>query len=293
MKVTLEYLPQFNAFGISDEKIAEFETKQIIPELVLAPRNTALIPLFQMSGNYKILNIFEPLPKATTIGFLMGRENGYYTIDWNHAKAIAQTGVRIRFITYEHPVEQFAGCQGLILPGGTFASPEKYYINPHKPKDLLPRAKAYLHLIRYASEQSIPMLGICAGAEMIGGHYGLKMYRDKRCIKNSLNHKTSESNAHKIFILQDNPLYTMFNNTSEAWVNSRHNECMVPNTSNSPLSIYAYAEDGIPEAWGNEDLGILCIQWHPEDGASCGNQCMKNIYNWIAKKARYSKNKKL
>lgn len=283
--VTLNYLPQFKAFGISDEEIAKFEKDNIIPELVLMPRNTEPVSCYRMRGNYKILNVPETFPFPVTIGFLMGREKGYYTVDWNYARTLAKTGAHIKFLTYEHPIEQFAGCKGLILPGGCFASPEEYYTDPGKPKKLSARAEAYVNLINHGLANHIPMLGICAGAQMIGGALGLKMYRNQSYLKGTINHKSKEVDAHKIYICRDNPICMIYLNRPEAWVNSRHNESIVNDRSQSKLKFYAYSEDGVPEAWGSDELGILCVQWHPEDKAAQGKQIEQNIYNWLVAKA--------
>lgn len=54
------------------------------------------------------------------------------------------------------------------------------------------------------------------------------------------------------------------------------------------MDIYAISEaDGIPEIWGNEEAGILCVQGHPEDLVSDGK--MQNIYNYITHKAKEHK----
>ena len=53
--------------------------------------------------------------------------------------------------------------------------------------------------------------------------------------------------------------------------------------------IYAISDsDGIPEIWGNEKAGILCIQAHPEDLIE--DNKMQNLYNYIMIKARKYKN---
>ncbi len=42
--VTLEYLPQYKAYGISDEKINVFEKQNIIPLISLAPQDIDSLP---------------------------------------------------------------------------------------------------------------------------------------------------------------------------------------------------------------------------------------------------------
>lgn len=273
----LTFLPQFKAFGIADEKITEFENNGIIPELTLAPEA------------YKLLYIPQPKDDAPTVAFLLGRERNYYTIDWNYARAIAKSGVKMRFLDYTNTVAQLEGCQGIILPGGSFTSPEEYYIDANLHSDNIPssRAQAYISCILAAQKNNLPMLGICAGAQMIGGFYGMKMYRDLENIERpvEIEHKTTKDCAHKILMKQGSSLRTLMGNIPWLWVNSRHKESMVPDDNLTDLEIYAVADDNIPEAWGNEELNILCIQWHPEDFAAHGNPMMQRIFIWMANKA--------
>ena len=148
-----------------------------------------------------------------------------------------------------------------------------------------PRAAAYLNCINTALKEHLPMLGICAGAQIIGGVLGMKMYRNTKQYTNTdIEHKTKILDAHKVLIKNPSPLYDILQ-TEEIETNSRHTESMLPYASDSKLTIYARTEDNIPESWGNVEKNILCIQWHPEDFAANGDISMQRIYNWMAQKA--------
>lgn len=272
--VTLEYLPQYEAYGISDEKINVFEKQNIIPFISLAPQD-----IEQLADASK--------DNKPTVAFLMGRDENYYTIDYNYARAILQSGVNIRFLTYSSCAEQMNGIHGLILPGGRFPSPEQFYCDAalNASTKYEPRAAAYLNCIAEALKEHLPMLGICAGAQMIGGVLGMKMYRNTKQYTNTdIEHKTKILDAHKVLIKNPSPLYDILQ-TEEIETNSRHTESMLPYASDSKLTIYARTEDNIPESWGNAEKNILCIQWHPEDFAANGDISMQRIYNWLAQKA--------
>lgn len=272
--VTLEYLPQYEAYGISDEKINVFEKQNIIPFISLAPQD-----IEQLSNASK--------DNKPTVAFLLGRDENYYTIDYNYARAILQSGVNIRFLTYSSCAEQMNGIHGLILPGGRFPSPEQFYCDaaPNATTKYEQRAAAYLNCIAEALKEHLPMLGICAGAQMIGGVLGMKMYRNTKQYTNTdIEHKTKILDAHKVLIKNPSPLYDILQ-TEEIETNSRHTESMLPYASDSKLTIYARTEDNIPESWGNAEKNILCIQWHPEDFAANGDISMQRIYNWLAQKA--------
>lgn len=107
---------------------------------------------------------------------------------------------------------------------------------------------------------------------MLGGMHGMKMYRNlKEYTQTTIEHKTKTLDAHEVFVFADNPLSKILGE-GKITVNSRHKEAMMPNDKISDMKIYASSQDGTPEAWGNEDKNILCIQWHPEDFAAKGNK---------------------
>ena len=280
-KITLEYLPDYNAFGISDETIASFQEKGITPIISLKKED------------YEKLGCTPPKETAPTVAFLMGREKGHYTIDFNYAKAIAQSNIKIRFLTYDDNIRQMEGVDGLILPGGAFDSPNEFYTDPLKKTNNKPgkRSWAYVTSIMTAKDQKMPMLGICAGAQLIGGMHGLKMFRSiKEYTNTQTEHKTKDLHAHDIKINPASPLYEIIGK-KQITVNSRHNESIADGYSKS-LDIYAVSEDGIPESWGSEKENILCVQWHPEDFACQGDKSMQGIYDWIASKANTYKKQK-
>ncbi|MEE6208123.1 MAG: gamma-glutamyl-gamma-aminobutyrate hydrolase family protein [Alphaproteobacteria bacterium] len=281
-QVYLQWYPEFNAFGVRDEIIENLEKQEIVP----------IIGLKQ--DDYAKLETAYPDENAALIGFLCCREEGVYTVDFNYAKALAQTGKNLRFMTYNQNVAQMKDIDGLMLPGGRFESPAIFYTDPLKRTTGEPGARSYAYItsIIEAERRKIPVLGVCAGAQMIGGVHGMKLYRDvKEYTKTDIEHKTKILEAHDITIYPNTPLYTLLGGKL-VHVNSRHKEAMVNNDTISDLKIYAVATDGTPEAWGNAEKKILCIQWHPEDFAAHGNQSMQNLYDWLGDEAQTYKKAK-
>lgn len=263
----LAYEPQFNAYVISDEKVNQ----------IIAQGNFPVI-LFPWDEVQELGLDYDA--DAPTIGFLLGREKGHYSIDYNYAKAICMAGGRIMGLTYTQVETQMAEIDGLVLPGGAFVSPDEFYATRvNSPEQPSLRSKAYIEAIRVAEENAIPILGICAGAQMVAGVHGMKLYRNLNETRSSIEHKTSEVNAHQVIIYPATPLRAWLG--KELTVNSRHREGVIPDDKNSDLDIYAISSDCIPEAWGNMDDGILCVQWHPEDFAVAGNEKMLSIYKWL------------
>ena len=51
------------------------------------------------------------------------------------------------------------------------------------------------------------------------------------------------------------------------------------------MDVYAISDsDNIPEIWGNDKEGILCVQGHPEDLVS--DKKMQRLYNYVVTKAK-------
>ena len=270
IKIYAAYMPEFHAYCVSDNIVNGIISAGKIPEIYLRDEDFSAL-----GGNF----INTP-----TIGFLMGRENGYYSIDYNYAKSIALSGAKIKLITYESVRRQMMDIDGLLLPGGAFSSPDEFYGDNIKEYKANKRFEAYETAIIVAKKLKIPMLGICAGAQMIAALSGAKLDRDVQ--KNTtIMHKTKKPMAHWVKILPNSPLAKMFVKKTIA-TNSRHKEALshiIPPT----LKLYAVAEDGTPEAWGLDNEKILCIQWHPEDFAVNGNKEMLGIYKWLTQKATF------
>lgn len=266
IKIYAAYMPKFNAFCVSDKQVSDVIATGKIPEILLKDE------VYSSLGGI--------LTNAPVVGFLMGRESGYYSIDYNYAKSIAQSGVKLRLLTYENTTKQMMGLKGLILPGGAFPSPDYFYedgIEEYKPNS---RYEAYQTAIITARQYNIPILGICAGAQIIACILGGRLLRDVKQHTNII-HKSQLHIAHWVFILPGSPLSNMFHAKS-IMTNSRHREAVKSNLPEG-LELYAVAEDGIPEAWGSVAKKILCVQWHPEDFAAEGHKEMQEIYNWLAK----------
>ena len=295
----LQFEPLSKIFYVADSVIKGCIDNQKVPMLELS------------AADYERLGVSAPSDDAPLVGFLMGRSGDAYSVDWNYlwaivhafakVKAFAGTGVRLRFLTYYHCSVQLEDCLGLVLPGGAFASSELYYTDPRNDEKYASlRQMAYDVSIRVALDEGISILGICAGAQMVAGAFGLKMYRSFDYVETPIQHKTNKPEAHRLNVFPGTPLQKIFGDENLFFVNSRHNELLVPikvqrelwaeahhNFPQSavaplPLDMYAEANDGTPEAWGAVDKHVLCVQWHPEDMAVAGDKKMLDIYKWLA-----------
>lgn len=213
-------------------------------------------------------------PNVPTIGVILALENGYdgYVIDEPYVEALLAQNVNIRFLTYDNIAQQIqnSGIDGILLIGGAFDSPAEYYLHPED----LPathcvskRSLAYLEAISAAKLLQLPVLGICAGFQMLAGYFGAKMYVNVvRDLNSSLSHKFEKrQDAHQVSIVENSKLAAICDNCSEIQVNSIHSEGVAELPADSPLIVSARSSDGNVEAVEVKgDWFALGVQWHPE-----------------------------
>lgn len=144
-------------------------------------------------------------------------------------------------------------CDGIIIQGGL--SSDDYEIKTAK----------------YAIDNNIPILGICAGFNNIIRAMGGKVF----CINNTIHNTQDGSIVHKNIIKENTLLYNILK-TNVVDVNSIHT--MFANKEDiKGLDISAYSDDGYVEAVELKDKKFcLGVKWHPE--LMLGNERMNNIF---------------
>ena len=286
----LEYISEFDAYGIKKKIIADLAKKNEIADIIL-PEGLE----------------YTPDKSAPTIGFLLGQDKSaagdeYYSVSKNYLHAVMNTGAKIRFLDYENPYKQMQNCDGAILPGGAFNNPESFYVDGKVLGDEIgKRYFAYRAVIAEAYKKHKPLLGICAGAQMIGALLGnMKMYRSvKDEVLHPAIHKPKEETdvrIHQIKLIEGTPIFDIMEiepSENRIFINSRHNQSMIHDVLQDyvvgepkiKMDVYAISDsDNIPEIWGNDKEGILCVQGHPEDLVS--DKKMQRLYNYVVTKAK-------
>ncbi len=165
-------------------------------------------------------------------------------------------------------------CQGFLFPGGFYPFPARLYGEPAiKDEDLHPRFVFEEQLMQGTVDRDVPVLGICAGMQVLAGLYGGTFYRNLHDVIDTemdhLNQCPAETTAHGVRIEAGSRLHGLMG-TTEIAVNTAHNEAL----KNQPpgLMINARAADGVVE--GVEVPGkrfCLGVQWHPEFFANPGD----------------------
>lgn len=155
--------------------------------------------------------------------------------------------------------------QGIVVPGGDYPSPSRWYGDGHGIPDEHPRTVLNETLIREVLARQIPFLGICAGMqELVAATGGLLHWRVAESVPNPAPHRSVAPTqiAHTVQI-QPNTLLHRLVNQPEIGVNSHHNEGI--KTLGAGMQVAAVAPDGLVEAVEvmNHPFA-LGVQWHPE-----------------------------
>ncbi|QNT77730.1 gamma-glutamyl-gamma-aminobutyrate hydrolase family protein [Entomobacter blattae] len=174
-------------------------------------------------------------------------------------------GLPLSLITLKHLLPRL---DGLIIAGGAFdIDPALYHQSPqYHPLILKPnRTQCELYATQYALYHSLPLLGICGGAQLMAVALGGSLVQHiPSHYPNALPHEqpTPRTQAsHSINILPDSLLSSITKTTAMA-VNSSHHQSIL---SAGKGTLTAWAEDGVVEAIELPSHPFfLGVQWHPE-----------------------------
>lgn len=149
-------------------------------------------------------------------------------------------------------------CDGLIVTGRSIDVNPKYYgeqaIEATNLKNYELEDELDFSLIKSFHKANKPILGICAGIQVINVCFGGSLYQD------IVNHSTKDVlNIHEIQISKDSFLEKCYH-SDIIKVNSFHHQAIKDVAEGFKVS--AISKDGIVEAI--EYKNILGVQWHPE-----------------------------
>lgn len=210
----------------------------------------------------------------------------HYCLEVRYFSAIEQAGAEAIAITHSNINQQLKNIDGVLLPGGDFKTPCKYYTNkidcPYP--DDLDWHNAYQDVLTYCLKNNTPILGICGGMQQLaialGGmlHLGIKNHR---CSNN-------KQLVHNIKINTNSILYNIFQQEILD-INSIHQECVSKISDN--ILVSAFAEDGTIEAIESKNHHFASgVQWHPECLLNQENSKQSNLFNYFIKQC-YKQNK--
>lgn len=157
-------------------------------------------------------------------------------------------------------------CDGIIMPGGS-----KWYEYDE-------------YISKYAVDNDIPVLGICAGMQLLAktlNNNRIDGIDNTKLNDTIINHNQPKVDyVHNIKIKEDTYLYNIIGK-SELKVNSRH-KYHIPNELSFLAS--SLAEDGIIESIEYKDNRFTVgVQWHPETMIGYDKDSKKIIKEFIKK----------
>ena len=156
---------------------------------------------------------------------------------------------------------------GFVLPGGFYPFPAVWYGDATPDDEVLhPRFAFEANFCQSLLDADRPVLGVCAGMQILGGILGGTFYRNIReepgTTIDHLNEQPAEQVAHSVTVEPDTLLHKITGRDTFG-VNTAHNEALRAVPDGAQLN--ATSEDGVIE--GIEVPGArfaLGIQWHPE-----------------------------
>lgn len=162
--------------------------------------------------------------------------------------------------------EYISKIDGLLIPGGDFALLNEWYVDPSAKKPFLetPRVEFDVAMIGKALEKNMPVLGICAGMQILGGIFDCKLTPDIHTyLENPLDHTgPRESIAHDVDITQGTVLHDIIGH-DRIGVNTSHREAIV--VASDKVIINAIAPDTTIEGLEIPNYKFAVgVQWHPE-----------------------------
>ena len=198
--------------------------------------------------------------KSPVIGISMSYWEGKYSIHKTYVDAIRENGGRVRLIPCTDDTEllrrEIKELDGFVFIGGRDYIPEWYgkEMHPSMVKMDLHRAAFDTLFMAMAIESGKPVLGICAGEQLMNIATGGKLFRDvpgHRGVKHMIR---TEDNSMINDLFGDSIL-----------VNSWHHQCVDPAYLNKDFEVTAWSADSIVESIEYKgDQWLMGTQFHPE-----------------------------
>jgi putative glutamine amidotransferase len=169
---------------------------------------------------------------------------------------------------------------GLIIIGGMDYPPEMYGQEPHPKADIMHarRATSDPLLVSLILQTQKPVLGICAGMQLLNICTGGKLIQHLEQVDNHLGEKYHE------ITLSDSRWLSQIIPGKTLVVNSNHHQGIDPNYIGKGFKVVATTSDGVIEAMELEgEQVVLAIQWHPERITDLEHR--KRIFEFFISKA--------
>lgn len=176
--------------------------------------------------------------------------------------ALALVGAEAIRISVRHHLENY-DLDALVIGGGDDVSPEHYghdisaRVKPDPARDELE-----IRWIKWALANSIPMLGICRGAQLINVVQGGTLHQDIRPLRIKTYNRPGLLPTKQVILDADSNIAAVCKK-QKLRVNSLHNQAI--DEIGNGLEAVGHDLDGIVQAiQSTMQLPIIGVQWHPE-----------------------------
>lgn len=207
-----------------------------------------------------------------TIGIVSGytASDNRYHLNPMYVEAVEKAGGHAIILPYTlaRLSDYAAMCSGVIFTGGNFTIDPQFFDEPFQsPLPLHPHRTTFeMAFLKHVLKVKVPVLGICAGAQLINVVLGGSLFQDL-----SQSHPQTEPHsgiaahqaAHTIRVEKGTLLDKICQGRPELGVNSSHVQAI--NRLGKGLVVNARALDGVIEGIELANYPFcLGTQWHPE-----------------------------
>lgn len=232
-----------------------------------------------------------PRPKIGINSTYIEDAHKWYRVPINYVNAVYNAG-GLPLILPCNPSEEeldayLSEIDGMIFTGGA-DYPADLYGDPTDENAVSmdnKRVDTDLLLVKKVMKESnIPVLGICAGHQLLAIAHGGKLIQH---LPNVKDHEKTGDTEHSIEIKGGKCLKSIFNEGSII-VNSNHHQAVKEDPFPSEFEITARAEDNVIEAMELKgERFVLGVQWHPE--RTQDKEHTKKIFEYFIEKTRERK----
>lgn len=218
----------------------------------------------------------------------------WYALRCNYVSVISEHQATPIILPYDiDAIEKYIDLiDALMISGGDYDLDPSIYGEKIEPETRTLRSNRSIfeaELIKAALAKNIPILGICAGYQLLAAMCGGKLLQDiKTAYPNALEHEQKHLGihmskpSHSITIKTNSLLYKIVSK-EQIEVNSSHHQAV--KSVGPEMIISAVAPDGIVEAIEMPKYSfVLGVEWHPEFMASIDDVLIIKAFIEAAKK---------
>lgn len=180
---------------------------------------------------------------------------------WATAIALLRAGARPVRLTARYPLASELELDAVVIGGGDDIDAALYGVDHIEPPDPL-RDQFEMAMLAHARQRSLPVLGICRGAQLLNVVAGGNLHGDVRPLRHHGSNEYTPCPRKPVVLARDSRLGDVLKRRTLR-VNSLHNQAV--NRLGHGFRVVARDRDGIVQAIEREDEPLcIGVQWHPE-----------------------------